>query len=150
MLQQICEHLHNMFVTNIARDTYTIAGDMIHPDPALKEGQRFLIAGSDLNDGVYTYSSGGIMNDDDDEAAGLANETFYGAIEAMSVPPALTALARDVKAWVEKYGAVTDSPYTSESFGGYSYTKAAADASGNTGWQSAFAAQLNRWRKVSF
>ena len=45
-------------------------------------------------------------------------------------------------------GAGKESPYTSESFGGYSYTKA-TDANGAPiGWQKAFASRLNKWRKL--
>ena len=55
----------------------------------------------------------------------------------------------NVELWREKYGAVMDSPYTSESFGGYSYTKAngAGDSTGSGGWQAAFRARLNPYRK---
>ncbi len=42
-------------------------------------------------------------------------------------------------------------PYQSESFGGYTYTMKADNGGGNggaTSWQSAFAARMNKWRKL--
>ena len=46
----------------------------------------------------------------------------------------------------KKNGEVAASPFASESFGGYSYTKITS-ASGIS-WQSQFRARLNRWKKL--
>jgi hypothetical protein len=119
----------------------------------LKNGQRFLIVGSDLNDGVYTYHDSGITNDDDTEAAGLHDETWTGTICALAVPPAVIALSGEVNQWVANYGEAVNSPYTSENvLGVYSYTKASGGtgAGGSVSWQDAFATEMNRWRKVAF
>ena len=154
MLQEICEHIHNYFVSSNQQAEYAIADGAISPAPALKEGQRFLIAGSDLNDGVYTWRADGIKNDDDTAGAGLADEVFSGAVCGLSIPPQLVALSAEISEWVAKYGDVINSPYQSESFGGYSYSKAsgsgAAGSSPTAGWQEVFAGRMNRWRKVSF
>ena len=154
MLQQVCETIHNYFISEQFKGTYTIASGTISPTPALKEGQRFLIAGSDLNDGIYTYHAAGIKNDDDAVLAGLAAEVFTGAVCGLAVPPQLVALAAEIALWVGKYGDVMTSPYQSESFGGYSYTRASGSASaggtGAAGWEDVFASRLNRWRKVAF
>lgn len=82
--------------------------------------------------------------------AALEDETFQGAIWALAVPKAVVELAGDIEAWQEKYSAVMNSPYTSESFGGYSYTKAsgAGDSTGSGGWQAAFRARLDPYRKL--
>jgi hypothetical protein len=65
----------------------------------------------------------------------------------MAVPPTLIALSAEIKAYNES-DAGKASPFTSESFGGYSYTKA-TDANGAPiGWQKAFASRLNKWRKL--
>ena len=153
MLQEICEHIHNYFISSTQRGTYTAAGGAISPSLQLKEGQRFLITGSDLNDGVYTYHASGLMNADDTDWAGLADETFSGAICGLSIPPQLIALSAEVSEWVDKYGGIMNSPYQSESFGGYSYTKTSGgsgDGELSASWQQVFASRLNRWRKVSF
>ena len=154
MLQQVLEHIHNYFVKSSVAGAFTVSGGSISGLDFLKEGQRFLIKGSDLNDGVYTYSTGAILDDDGIVAAGLADEDFDGTVCAMAVPPAVIALSAEISDWVEKYGAVINSPYTSESFGGYSYTRATAGgtdgSTGSVGWQEVFKSRLNRWRKVAF
>ena len=153
MLEQIMEYCNNYFVSETMSGTYTIENGAISPAPALKEGQRFMIAGSDLNDGVYTWHSAGIKNDDDTARVGLAAEVFNGAICGLAVPPRLAALAAEINVWVGKYGDVANSPYQSESFGGYSYTRASGKGSGAgstaAGWQEVFASRLKRWKKVA-
>lgn len=155
MLQQICEYLNNYFVNEneIHSATFTISGGTVTPLEGLKEGQRFYLTGSDLNDGIYTYHSTGVKNDDDIAGAGLADEVFFGAIVGLSVPPQIIALSAEVAAWVDKYGDAVNSPYQSESFGGYSYTRASKAGSGAgssvAGWQEVFASRLKRWKKVS-
>ena len=147
MLQAICEYIHNYFIRERFPATYTIAGGAISPIPELKEGQRFMIAGSDLNDGIYTYHLSGIKNDDDTAGAGLADEVYSGAICGLSIPPQIIALAAEVSEWVEQYGDVIYSPFQSESFGGYSYTRASGSnnngGTGAAGWQEVFAGRMD-------
>lgn len=140
MLEQVLQEIHNWFQTDIYRDEYTIQDGSITL-PFLQDGQYFRIVGSVFNDGLYLYSS---------EMKGLTDETFEGAIWAMAVPKAVVELSEDIAAWKEKYGAVIDNPYTSESFGGYSYSKSsgAGDGTGSSGWQSAFRARLKPYRKL--
>lgn len=151
MLQQICEHIHNYFIKTSYESRYEIADNMV--SLPLLDGQRFLIIGSMLNDGVFTYHDTGINNDDDTEAAGLHDETFTGTICALAVPPAVIALSEEIKSWVDKNGEAVNSPYESENvIGVYSYTKASggSGAGGSVSWQDVFRSQLNRWRKVAF
>lgn len=151
MLQQICEYIHNFFIKEAHVGTYEIANGMI-PLPFMKDGQRFWITSSDLNDGVYTYHVDGIRNDDDTKAAGLQDETFAGTICALAVPPTVIALSSEIQAWVEQYGESVSSPYTSESvLGVYSYTKSSGGtgAGGSVNWKDVFKDQLNRWRKIA-
>lgn len=151
MLQQMMEYIHNMFVKSPNPGKYTIAGGVISPAPALKDGQRFLVVGSDLNDGVYTYHADGYKDDDDSNVAGLRDETFAGSVCALAVPPAVIALAGEIKAWVDANSESIQSPYTSESvIGVYSYTKASGGtgAGGAISWQDVFKTRLDRWRKL--
>ncbi len=158
MLQQVLENIHNYFARpeGVTRGTFTISGGTVSPTPALKDGQRFLIAGSDLNDGIYTWHASirGIGNDDDTGSADLADEVFSGAVYGLSVPPQVVALSMEIGEYVTKYGDALASPYTSESFGGYSYTRASASkadgSSGAAGWEDVFRTRMDRWRKVSF
>ena len=152
MLQQLCEHIHNYFIQKQMPGTFEIADETISL-PFLLDGQRFLISGSVLNDGLYTYHEGEIKDDDDAEAVGLQDETWTGTICALAVPPAVIALSGEVKAWVDANGETVNSPFQSESvIGAYSYTKASggSGAGGAVSWQDVFKDRLNRWRKVSF
>ena len=153
MLQQVCENIHNYFIKDRHTGTFEIAGGAISL-PFLLDGQRFLIDGSALNDGVYTYHESGIKDDDDNTVeVGLQDETWAGTICALAVPPAVIALSGEIKAWVVANGEQVNSPYSSENvIGVYSYTKATggSGAGGAITWADAFRDQLNRWRKVAF
>ena len=137
MITEICAEIRNYYVKEIHTGQFKISGGSIAPLNFLKDGQYFRIVGSDLNDGVYQYP-----------ASNLTDEAFYGAVWSMSVPPSFIDLCTEIKAFAES-DAGKVSPYTSESFGGYSYPKA-TDASGRPAtWQSGFAKKLNKYRRVS-
>ena len=105
--------------------------------PFLKSGQYFWIAGSVFNDGLYQYGS-----------CVLQDEEFTGAVWALAVPAEFVKLAEDVQAWRDTSEKAAQSPFQSESFGGYSYTKSAAQGESALSWQSVFAARLKKWRKL--
>ena len=69
---------------------------------------------------------------------------------ALAVPKAVIDLSVEIEAWQEKNGEAVASPYQSESFGGYSYTKRSAGNDSGTlnGWHDAFRSRLNDWRKL--
>ena len=141
MLTELCQELHNWFDRERHTGTFTIAGGNITAD-FLQNGQYFRVMGSVFSDGVHQYP-----------AAGLPSETFDGAVWALAIPTAVLRLAEDIKAWREKYEAADSaalSPFQSESFNGYSYSKGAASSAGDggTSWQSVFASRLNMWRKL--
>jgi hypothetical protein len=103
----------------------------------LQEGQYFRIVGSVFNDGVYKYP-----------ATELKDEVFNGGIWEMAIPKELIELSTEIENWNNNNTSVLNSPYQSESFGGYSYTKKSGTNGGDLTWQSQFASQLNQWRKV--
>ena len=140
MLEQVLTHLHNWFQVDIRHGTYTIRDGGVTL-PFLQDGQYFRIIGSLFNDGLHQYGPSMEL---------LQDETFDGAVWALAVPKSVVELAGEIATWQEKYGAIIDSPYTSESFGGYSYSKAsgAGDSAGSGGWQAAFRARLNPYRKL--
>ena len=138
MLENVLRHLKNWFLVEIYHGAFAIRNGGIEL-PFLLDGQYFRIIGSVLNDGVYRYG---------DELA-LKDETFEGAVWALSIPQALLYIVQDIEEWQFKNGKAVASPYTSESFGGYSYTKATdAQTGGAMTWERAFRPQLNQWRKV--
>lgn len=137
MLTEVCAEIRNYFVTEIHEGNYEIVGGKIAPLDFLQEGQYFRIVGSVFNDGVHKSST-----------SSLVDEKFSGAVWAMAVPSSVIALTDEIKAFCES-DAGKASAYTSESFGGYSYSKA-TDASGAPmSWQKVFASRLNKWRRVS-
>lgn len=139
MLEQVLMHLKNWFLVpgGIHEGTYTIEDGGIAL-PFLANGQYFRICGSVFNDGLYQYP-----------ATDLKAETFEGTVWALAVPQAVIELATEIEAWQKKNGDASVSPYQSESFGGYSYSKATDSASGGAvTWKTAFRSRLNAWRKL--
>lgn len=144
MLEEVLRNLNNWFEVPGRRLTgcFAVEGSALSlPDGWLLEGQYFLVSGSILNDGLHQWP------------AELKDEEFFGEVKALAVPQAVIDLAARVEEWQGKYGKAAESPYQSESFGGYSYTKASGNGSqsGSDGaytWRQAFRAELNRWRKL--
>lgn len=140
MLYEVMSELNNYFDVERLYGTFTISdGDLQGVD--VQNQQYYRIIGSVFNDGVYRHPTS------------LTDETFSGAVWLLAVPHDFIQLCDDIQAWSEKNLTADSqamSPYTSESFGGYSYSKSGANASaGGAGasWQNAFAARLNIWRK---
>ena len=139
MLEQVLMNIRNWFPVKggIHSGTFTIKDGGITL-PFLADGQYFRICGSVFNDGLHQYP-----------ATDLADEEFSGTIWELAIPPAVVELADEIGAWQEKNGEASASPYQSESFGGYSYSKATDSASGGAvTWQSVFKRQLSAWRKI--
>ena len=155
-ITEICAEVRNYFAPMTKRGDlsfihsgdYTISSKTIAPLDFIATGQYFRIVGSAMNDGVYCNTVDGLKE--------LTDETFSGAIWEMSVPRAFLALCADIDAWRtanESAGSSNMSPYNSESFGGYSYTKSGAgsgEGGGNAvSWQAQFQRRLDAWRKVN-
>lgn len=142
MLEQILDFIHNYFEVQIIEGTFKVESGKINI-PLLKDGQYFKVKGSVFNDGVHKY----------DSELALTDEEFTGEIWALAVPPAVIKIAEEVKTWQDTYGQQANSPFQSESFGGYSYTKASASNSSGRStpatWQTVFGPRLNAYRKIS-
>lgn len=138
MLENVLRHLNNWFLVEIHEGTFTVENGSIAL-PFLQTNQYFRICGSVFNDGLHLYP-----------AVDLTDETFTGTVWVLAVPKAVVALAEDIAAWEGKNGESVASPYQSESFGGYSYTKRSTGSDSGTlnGWQDAFKSRLNDWRKL--
>lgn len=150
MLTNLCQYLRNWF----DRDMVKVYGEFRVEDGAIEkvggtlrlsdvlhEGQYFRIVNSPLNSGVHQWPT-----------TDLEAEEFEGAVWAMAIPKAVIALAQEIEAWQTKYGGIDSpamSPYQSESFGGYSYSKGAS-ATGGAGitWVDVFGGKLSQWRKI--
>ena len=143
MLTEICQDLRNWFDRDQPKwyGDFEITGGELQllEGMSLLAGQYYRIIGSALNDGVYCWGDGSELSD----------EAFTGAVWAMAVPKAVITLADDIKNWQDENQAVLNSPYASESFGGYSYSKMTSKSgAGSITWRDAFASRLNKWRKI--
>ena len=147
MLTEICAEIKNYFSYRTDRfpGKYKIEGGTIVPAVDLKT-DYFAVFGSRKNNGVHKVSDHDLVDEDE----------FKGAIWIMSPSKAFLDLCKDIADWQAKYGGVDSealSPFYSESFGGYSYTKGAGSTSKGastaaTSWQTAFSSRLNLYRKV--
>ena len=141
MLEAVLTHLKNWFVVprGVHEGIYTIENSTLEL-PFLQNGQYYRICGSVFNDGLHKYG---------DTADKLQNETFTGTVWALAIPKAVIDLSGKIDEWQLKNGDAVASPYSSESFGGYSYTKATDAATGAAAtWESVFRSQLNPYRKM--
>jgi len=139
MLEDVLRYLKNWFLVpdGVHYGSFTVENGGIVL-PFLQEGQYFRVCGSVFNDGLYQYP-----------ATGMQPENYDGTVWALAIPKAVIALANEIAEWQKKNGAAAQSPYTSESFGGYSYTKATDTSTGGAmTWESAFRSRLSRWRKI--
>lgn len=144
-LTSLCQELRNWFCKDEDKHsgTFEIVNGVIAL-PFLQKGQYFRIKGSVFNDGVFQYIGSGNASLPD-----LVDETFDGEIWSMRIPKEVIALSAKIEEWVEANTKALSSPYQSESWNGYSYSLKGGGLNGGTvTWQSQFANELNRWRKV--
>lgn len=135
MLEQILAYLHNDFAMQaLPEQVWTIADGTMEVPGALS-GQYVRIIGSVLNDGVYQYP-----------LTGLTDETFTGAVRLLVIPRTVLALVDEIEAWTEKN---QPTAFTSESFGGYSYSKATNADGVAASWQDVFRARMAPYRKMA-
>lgn len=149
MLDVICNEIHNYFTSDddMWIGDFSVVNGAITPPFDIQKNQYFRIVGSVFNDGVYKYTDDLRLTDENE---------FHGAVWLMKVPKAFLDLVAEIEAWQAKYGGIDSpamSPYTSESFNNYSYSKGAnvstgSGSSGGSTWQTVFAARLNPYRRI--
>ena len=144
MVGEICADIKNYFTKDedMIFGSWSISGGTFSPSVDFPTNY-VRIVGSRLNDGVHKISDHDFVDEPE----------FNGAIWIMSPPKEFLALAKDIADWQEKNGSVDSvamSPYSSESFGGYSYSKESnGDGFGNgASWQNAFASRLKIYRRI--
>lgn len=143
MIGQICAEVKNYFIqkdVDIHSSNYSVVDGKISPVPFLRDGQYYRIVGSALNDGVYKRGF---------DDSNLQDEEFFGAVWSMRVPKDFISLCKEIESWQEDNEKSLSSPYQSESFAGYSYTKATGASGGALTWQDQFRNKLNAYRKLT-
>lgn len=135
MVEEVIQYLHNYFVLpgGVYTGTFAISDGSMGSLPLL-DGQYFRVIGSVFNDGIHKYPG-----------ADMIGETFDGEIWAMAVPPSVIALSEEIKDFETNS---KPSALTSESFGGYTYTRAAGRNGGPVTWRDVFGPRLNPWKKL--
>lgn len=146
-LTSLCREVNNWFERSRYTGLFRIKDGVIDlnelvMDNSLQDGQYFRIMGSVFNDGVHQYPT-----------SDLTDETFTGTVLPMAVPADFIGLLSEINAWIDKYGSsdAVNSPFASESFGGYSYSKAGSgtgDSNDPASWTGHFKGKLNKWRKL--
>lgn len=136
MLEAVLQHLNNWFLVpdGVYAGEFTVQDGQLTLS-FLQTGQYFRVMGSVFNDGLHQYP-----------AADLTDEAFTGTVWALAVPKAVVELAGEIDTWQTKNG--EPGPYTAESFGGYSYSKATNASGMAVGWQDVFKSRLNDWRRI--
>lgn len=148
MLSEICADIKNYFTFEGDKHIgdFAIVDGMITP-PIDIPTDYIRIVGSHLNDGVHKVSDADLVDED----------TFHGGVWVMSPPADFLKLVSEIEAWQEANGgadSVALSPFQSESFGGYSYSKASGGSSssgsgsGAPSWKSIYASRLNIYRRI--
>lgn len=164
-LTEVCQFLRNWFDRDRLTGQYVVTDGVISSADGialpLLTGQYYRIIGSVFNDGVHIYGTKQVTTQEENEDPvttevlidPLVDEpAFTGAVWTMAVPPAFVELAAEIETWTNTNADAINSPYNSESFGGYSYTvkSSASGADGESGitWQGQFKSRLNPWRKI--
>ena len=133
--QNVMDSIYNHFEHSLESGEFTISGGVLSGAEFLLDGQYYLIEGSALNDGLHLHPA-------DD----LVDEAFAGEVWGLSVPKAFVGLVEEIEGWQQKHP-VTG--YTSESFGGYSYSLPTNSVTGQAAqWQDVFRARLNPYRRL--
>ena len=126
----------NKYVNQIKVEKFTIEGGKIATSDFLQEKDHYRIIGSKHNDGLYQYPN-----------SDLTDEVFEGAVWVMRLPPAVVTLAQEIEKY-EKSDAGKPSAFTSESFGGYAYSKATNAKGVPLSWKGVFEDDLRPWRMI--
>ena len=140
MLEELLRYINNRFEHDFVIGTFDIQQGTVDIDGAL-DGQYVWIEGSAMNDGLHQYP-----------LDGLVDERFDGKVWLLAIPQPLVDMADEIEAWCSANAEIIDSPYQSESFGGYSYQKGGAASGSETpsaAWQLQFGARLRPYRKLS-
>lgn len=136
-LTEVMRACNNWFDITSYYCSFEIAeGHIVFPFEIASNYNYLKIQGSAGNDGVHAK---------DEE---LNDESFIGTVELLRVPNDFLSLVKDIETYQEKYKVSCTNPFQSESFGGYSYTKATNASGGIFTWKDAFKDQLRMWRKL--
>lgn len=141
MLGAVLDYLHNDFRRDRFHGYFEVNGGTITQAPEGFEppdGAHIRIFGSYFNDGVH------VIGDDD-----LSDETWVGNVWVLAIPTELLNVVADIEtSLANSTTASSAAPMKSESFDGYSYTRATRADGSLMDWRDAYHDRLERWRKL--
>ena len=144
MIGEICAYIKNYFVYEGDRifGEFSIENGEIVP-PVEFPTDYYAIFGSRRNNGVHNLA---------DQTDTLVDEgKFHGSIWIMTPPDDFLTKVAEIKSWVTANNSALASPFSSESFGGYSYTKGKNKSGSDYGitWRDQFGDELkSRWGRM--
>lgn len=147
LIKEVCDYIHNYFIVDTVESNFVIKNHVLQNNDLLElyENQYFIIEGSIFNDGLYKYT-------EDVELSDLVDEEFYGTIKELAIPRDVLKIIGDIDAWNTNNADTLNSPFQSESFGGYSYSKGnSTTANGKNrsySWKDVFGSKLYPYRKI--
>lgn len=166
MLEQTLNYLNNWFTyePETYRGRCSITDGVLACGLALRDGAYYRIIGSRFHDGLYQHCVP--VEDVDEEELEITedsdetepeeeptdtgvDEVFFGSVSLCALPASFLDLIDEMEAWQVEYGDAMSSPYQSESFGGYSYSKStgAATETGTATVWTAFADALAPYKR---
>lgn len=134
VMSECKNHFHDGYLYS----SYTISSGVITPHEDITIGTYIAITGSKRNDGIYVVGDGYALT-------GVVDETFDGTVWYLYPPVEFITLCNTISTWDDAH---TPETVVSESFGGYSRTNLTTKAGTIAGWQEAFKAKLNRYRRL--
>lgn len=146
MLDEICGEIRNYFTykDDIKINDYSIIEGQIVPEINIPS-DYIRIVGSRKNNGVHKVSELNLIDE----------PQFHGAIWFMNPPEEFLKTVDEIEKWMTKNGEVDSSamsPFNSESFGGYSYSKGTSTtgSGGSAGadWRSVYSSRLKQYRRI--
>lgn len=135
----VMRQINNYFEVGRMDGVFAISGNTLSPAPPTS---WCCIKDSLTHDGVWEIADGNLQRVPDTST----DEQFTGRVWLLRPPADFLSLCEEISAYDDKnpVGA-----YTSESFGGYSYTrKGSTGANGSTSWLAVFEERLYPYRHM--
>lgn len=148
-LTQVCDHLNNHFVKSVERGTFTISGGSITLRRKPLTGQYIWLVGGVLANGIYKVTDSMPVLVGYSVPISAEDETFNGAVALLAVPAGLVEIAGEIETFQTKQAADKSNPtLISESYSGYSYSRATGTNGTPATWTEVFASRLNGYRRM--
>lgn len=163
MLTDLCAEINNYFFDmedDAQHGKYRVEDGKLIPAPDLTDGQYYRLLGSVFNDGVHRFRESAEMDSEEhfvEDNEMVDEPEFTGTVWGMKIPPAVLTLTEEIAAWRDKNESLDSanmSPFQSESFDIYNYSKGSSGqsksgaASAAVTWQGQFASRLNKYRRL--